>query len=74
MQSYYYQIRDITGKKIIGGSVHADSMDSAYNLAMKRENIVYLTEYYSKGSLYEGMVWRKRLTLNNRPVSLLIGK
>ena len=71
---YYFQIRNIVGKVIVSGSVHADSMDSAYDKVMKREGITLEKQYYSSDSMYAGLVFRERLMKNNRPESLLIGK
>ena len=74
MKSYYYQVRNILGKKIIGGVIHAETMDAAHDKAMKREGITIKTEYYDDGSLYEGLVWRRTMVRETRPVYLLVGK
>jgi len=73
-ESYHYQVRNVSGKKIMGGVVHAKNMDAAYNEAMKRAKIIIRKEYYDDSHFLAGHVWRERLIKDNKPVSLLIGK
>ena len=74
MNRYWYNVLNSVGKKICGGMIRADDMDTAYDKTLKRYDITVKTEYYGEGSIMEGQVWRKNFVRNDRRVTLMIGK
>lgn len=71
-KQYFYRIK--SNLKGVGGStcIWGTDMEDAWQNIIKRHGIEVVREYYSEGSMYEGLEWRRYFAINGHRVTIEI--
>lgn len=69
-KQYFYRIK--SNVKGIGQStcIWGTDMEDAWQNIIKRHNIQVVHEFYSEGSMFEGMEWRRYFAIDGHRVNI----